>query len=70
MPWSPSKLFESVPERLGTPLAAVATVVAAIGALLIVFATAYGDWLPAVYATVAFIVAGVLWHLADHATRG
>ena len=70
MPWNPSKLFEAVPERLGTPLAAAATVVAAIAALLVLFATAYGDWVPAVYATVAFVIAGVLWHLADHATRG
>lgn len=50
------------------PLAAAATLVAAAGSVLVVFATAFGDWVPAVGAAGVFALAGVLWQLADRAS--
>ena len=67
---NPTRLFDAIPTALGTPLAAAAVIVAAAGSVLVVFATAYGDWVPAAWAAGVFTLAGMLWHLADHASRG
>ena len=65
---SPIQLFDAIPATSATPLAAAATFAAAAGSGLILFATAYGDWVPAVWAAGVFALAGVLWHLADYAS--
>ncbi len=50
------------------PLAAAATLAAAAGSVLVLFAAALGDWVPAVWAAGGFALAGALWQLADRAS--
>ena len=62
-------IFAVVPASLAAPLTVVAGLVAAAGAGLVLTATIYGTWTPALWAAATFGVAGLLWQAADRAVR-
>jgi hypothetical protein len=58
-----------VPRRWATPLLAAAAVLAGVASLLVLAATVFGTWVPALAAAGCFAAAGLLWHLADGASH-
>lgn len=69
MPLIPESLVSAVPRAWATPLVAVAGGLAVIGSVLILLATVYGRWTPALGGAACFGVAGGLWHVADGASH-
>ncbi len=65
MPLLPDALVAAVPRSWTTGLLLAAAALATVGSVLVLAATVFGAWLPAFGAAVAFLGAGVLWHLAD-----
>jgi len=61
------RLFDAIPTSAATPLLVAAAAIGAVGAALVFVATVYGNWIPALGAAGAFVLAGVAWHGADHA---
>ena len=60
-------IYDAIPGSAAAPLTVASACIATVGAGLVLMATAYGDWIPALLAGIAFAVAGVVWHAADHA---
>ena len=61
------RLAEMIPGWLAWPASAVSTLAAAGAAALMFLAAMNGDWTPVYWAGALFVVASVLWHLADMA---
>jgi hypothetical protein len=62
------RIAASIPARLARPLSALATLVAIGGAALFFHSAAFGQYHSAIWGTVAFLGAGLLWYAGDIAT--
>jgi hypothetical protein len=58
-------LLERLPRWSSTAMSGASVLLATAGAALMLLAAVYGDFAPALWATVAFALAGFLWHVAD-----
>jgi multisubunit Na+/H+ antiporter MnhE subunit len=59
-----------IPHWLAWPILALSTLIATAGALLVFYAAANGEYTPAVLAVGVYVVAAILWYLADIVGRG
>ena len=69
MPLIPESVYSRVPRAWALALTVAATVLATLAALGVLAAVAFGSWIPALLAALGFVVAGVLWHLAERAAH-
>jgi hypothetical protein len=59
------KVTAMVPGWLAWPASALSTAAAAAGAVFMFFAAMDGEWSPVYWAGFFFVIAAVLWHVAD-----
>jgi hypothetical protein len=59
------RLTASVPARLARPMGVLATLVAVGASALFFHSAAFGEYHSAVWGTVAFLGAGLLWYVGD-----
>ena len=59
------RLAERIPEGFGRPISIAGSVLGLTGTMLILSATAYGDWKTALWAALAFGGSGTAWQIAD-----
>jgi hypothetical protein len=59
------RIAERVPPRLERAISVGVVLLGLTGAILILAATAYGDWWVLGWAAVAFLKAGAWWQVAD-----
>lgn len=59
------RIAERVPSRLARGISIGAVVLGLTGTILILIATAYGNWWMLAWAAGAFLLAGVCWQVAE-----
>lgn len=64
------RTFDRIPPGLAWPLSAASTLLAVVGAGLVMFAAALGSIAAAIWAVCCFLVSGALWYAADYAGAG
>jgi hypothetical protein len=62
------KVTAMVPGWLAWPASALSTAAAAGAAIFVFFGAMNGDWSPVYWAGFFFVIAAVLWHVADIAS--
>lgn len=57
--------LDQIPAAMARPLAAASTLAALVGSALMLWAVAFGSYARAGASLAVFVVAGLLWHLAE-----
>ncbi|MDX1689784.1 MAG: hypothetical protein R3290_02050 [Acidimicrobiia bacterium] len=62
------RFADMMPGWLAWPASAASTVTAVVAAVFVFFAAMNGEWTPVYWAGIFFVIAAVLWHVADMAS--